>query len=88
MFVRMSDVHDLIARAKTYGCARGIALTTVSKLLFGDWRRIDAIESGKAFLRPPTLTTALERMAALEAQPAGKRKRARDTSEAANARDA
>lgn len=71
----MSDADFLLRQARAFAAARGLRLTYVSKLLFGDWRRIDALDSGKSFLRPPTLAAALERMAALEAQPVTKRSR-------------
>lgn len=84
----MSDTNALLARARAYGAARGIKLTTVSKLLFGDWRRLDALASGAAFLRPPTLTAALKRMDALEAKLADEPTRAHTRAPAEAARDA
>lgn len=63
----MSDLPNLLHRARAYAEHQDIELTTVSKRLFGDWRRIDALAAGTSFLRPPTLISALARMAELEA---------------------
>jgi len=62
----MSSGSAVVARAKSIAAARGVAVTTVSKWLFRDWRRIGAIASGKSFLRPPTERLALRRLSAIE----------------------
>jgi hypothetical protein len=62
----MSDVESLLTRARALAAKHQRELTTVSKWLFGDWRRLGEIEAGASFLRPPTLKAALERMTALE----------------------
>ena len=64
---RMSDVETLLKRARALAKTHDRELTTVSKWLFGDWRRLGDIEAGASFLRPPTLKAALERIADLEA---------------------
>ncbi len=64
----MSDAESLLQRARAYAEAHKLELTTVSKRLFSDWRRLDAVASGSSFLRPPTLKAALERMSALDGQ--------------------
>jgi hypothetical protein len=65
----MSDVDSLLQRAIALAEKHNRELTTVSKWLFGDWRRLDQLAAGTSFLRPPTLISALERMTALEARP-------------------
>lgn len=62
----MTDAVSLIERAKKYAAAQKLELTTVSKRLFADHRRIAAIEAGDSFLRPPTLKRALAKMTELE----------------------
>lgn len=62
----MSDVDSLLKRASAFAEKHGRELTTVSKWLLADWRRLGEIKAGASFLRPPTLKAALDRLTALE----------------------
>lgn len=57
---------DLVKRAQTLADAKGIELTTMSKRLLNDHRRLGAVASGASFLRPPTLRAAFAKLEALE----------------------
>jgi hypothetical protein len=73
----MSTLPDLLRRAKRVAKRRNWSTSTVSKRLFNDHRRLDAVASGRSFLRPPTLAKAFAVLQQLEGetQEGGSRRR-------------
>lgn len=63
-----ADVSSLYRRAARLAKRRGVAISTVSKWLFRDHRRLGDLASGESFARPPTLAKARARLEAIERQ--------------------
>jgi hypothetical protein len=57
----MSDIPALVSRAHAYAKRSGLALTTVSRKLLGNGKRLGEIEAGKS-LRVDILQRAHERL--------------------------
>lgn len=62
----MKEIRQLIQRADKYAARHDLERTTVSKKLFRDWRKLDALAEGEADIRTRTLQRALKQMDALD----------------------
>lgn len=62
-------IKRLVKRAKAYAKKRNLTAAQVSKKLFGNVHRIDALERGTSFLLPDTYDEACRDLDRLEADP-------------------
>jgi hypothetical protein len=61
----MSEIETLLVRARAYAVQSRLSLSTVSRKLLGNGKRLNELDSGKS-LRVDTLRRAHERLDELE----------------------
>ena len=66
-FTQLMNLKTLLTRADKYAKRAKLRTSTVSRLIFDDGKRIDALKTGKSRCWPDTLQKAADKLASLEA---------------------